>query len=122
MLGDVRYAECDRDAEDEPIPLLDTDALLRCGELMFDLFVQSKTDVDDDEEDTDACRSSTGTRSVTGDTYMDLLVRKAFDWLYDLMAHDLEMADGNCYRSQPIRLYEDLGCFTQNARLRRMNR
>lgn len=103
------------------IELLDVDILKRCGVLIFNLFSRLKND-ELLGSDSSCSLSTTTSFCRAGDTYMELIMMKTFDQLYDLMSHDLEKADSNYMVPPKLQLYDDLNDFMRHDQLHQINR
>lgn len=105
------------------IKLLDVDVLKRCGVLVFNLFKRSKDEAILESYNIDTLNISYDASYYSeGDTYIELVMRKTFDELYDTMSHDLEKADGIFMVPSKLQLYDDLNDFIQKDQLHQINR
>ncbi|XP_026808798.1 uncharacterized protein LOC113551008 [Rhopalosiphum maidis] len=130
----VEVTGCDSDTrnDEDQTELLDAMVLKTCGQLVFDLFRRFRNNevesTDGDSADTissstatadDCSESSIGS---TGETYLDALMVRAFDRLYDVMSLDLEKADRRFQTPPKLQLYHELQNFVCHYQLHQINR
>jgi hypothetical protein len=114
--------KCEPETTNEvEIEMLDVNVLKRCGDLIFNLFRRLKNDELLDSNS--SCSLSTNMSFCSaGDTYMELIMMKTFDQLYDMMSHDLEKADSSYMVAPKLHLYDDLNDFMRHDQLHQINR
>lgn len=99
---------CNLITENPADGLLDTIVLIPCGELIFDYFNRFKC--------TKNKTANRGDFSFYGvsDTFVDLFLEKAFNWLYDMMSQDFEYAVNVTNKTlMKLKLCEDIYYFVR---------
>ncbi|KAF0714482.1 Uncharacterized protein FWK35_00035691 [Aphis craccivora] len=132
----VEVTEFDSDTQnEEQTELLDVMVLKTCGKLVFDLLRRCRNN-DDPPTDCDSCdtiSSSIGTTADNcassnnsiksiGETYLDVMMDRAFDVIYDAMSHDLEKAERRYQAPPKLQLYNELRSFVHYYKLHQINR
>jgi len=130
----VEVTGCGSDTrnDEDQTELLDVMVLKTCGQLVFDLFRRFRNNEVEstDGDSTDTIPSSTATADdcsessigSTGETYLDALMVRAFDRLYDVMSRDLEKADRRFQTPPKLQLYHELQNFVCHYQLHQINR
>jgi len=131
----VEVTKFDSDSQNkEQTELLDVMVLKTCGQLVFDLLRRCR---DNDEPSTDCdscdtvssigtadnnCTSSNNSIKSIGETYLDVMMDRAFNIIYDAMSHDLEKAERRYQAPPKLQLYNELRSFVHYYKLHQINR
>lgn len=103
--------------ETKQVKPLIVNAVKMCGEMLFNLF--KKLLKNDEHYETS---SSISTISSFDTSYIDVIMIKRFDRLYDIMLCDLQNLDSS-YKTRPkLQLYDDLYEFVHKNQLHNINR
>lgn len=103
--------------ETYPDKQLDLITVKKCGEMLFDLFKSLLKS----EEHYDT-GSSISITSSDDTSYIDVLMIKRFDRLYDMMICDLQKVDCSYQKGPKLQLYDDLYEFVHKNQLHIINR